>query len=60
MKMGLPELQYESYHNNCLQTPIFFIDEIMFRNWQDINPMGLSAPWADYKNKKIFTNMKIL
>ena len=24
-----------------------------------MNPMGLSAPWADYKNKQSFTNMKM-
>ena len=22
----------------------------MFEKWQGINPMGLSAPWGDYKN----------
>ena len=26
---------------------------------QGINPMGLSAPWVDYKNKQLFTTMKI-
>ena len=31
----------------------------MFEKWQEINPMGLSAPWDDYKNKQYFTNMKI-
>ena len=31
----------------------------MFENWQGVNPMGLSAPWSDYKNKKVFTNMKM-
>ena len=31
----------------------------MFENWQEINPMGISAPWANYKNKQILTNMKM-
>ena len=31
----------------------------MFENWQGINPMGLSAPWADYKNKQLFKNVKM-
>ena len=31
----------------------------MFENWQGINPMGLSSPWANYKNKQLSTNMKL-
>ena len=27
--------------------------------FQGMNPICLSAPWADYKNKQLFTNMKI-
>ena len=26
---------------------------------QQNDPMGLSAPWDKYKNKQLFTNMKI-
>ena len=29
----------------------------MFEILQGINPMGLSAPWSDYKNKQPFKNM---
>ena len=31
----------------------------MFENWQGINPMGLSAPWVDYKNKQLFIKIKM-
>ena len=31
----------------------------MFENWQGINPMVLSSPWANYKNKQLSTNMKL-
>ena len=24
-----------------------------------MRPIGLSAPWADYKNKQLFTNIKM-
>ena len=27
--------------------------------FQGINHMGICAPWADYKNKQFFTNIKI-
>ena len=27
----------------------------MFENRKGINPMGLSAPWDDYKNKQLLT-----
>ena len=30
----------------------------MFEKWQEINLMGISAPWAEYKIKKISKNMK--
>ena len=32
---------------------------VTYNNLRCMNPMGLSAPWADYKNKKINTNIKI-
>ena len=35
------------------------LDTIMFENWQRINPMGLSAPSDDYKNKQLYRNMNI-
>ena len=31
----------------------------MLENWQGINPNGPSAPWGYYKNKQLFTDMKI-
>ena len=31
----------------------------MIENWQGVNPIGISAPWADYKNKQLFKNMNI-
>ena len=31
----------------------------MFEIWQGINPMILSATWFDYKNKQLFTNIKM-
>ena len=33
---------------------------IMLKNWKGINPMGLSASLAEYKNKQYFTNIKKL
>ena len=30
----------------------------MFENWQEINPMGLSAPWDDYKTKNYSQTLK--
>ena len=30
-----------------------------YNKLQGINPMGLSAPCDDYKNKQLFTNMKM-
>ena len=30
---------------------------ILFENWQGINPMELSSPWAGNKNKQLLTNM---
>ena len=32
----------------------------MLKNWKGINPMGLSASLAEYKNKQYFTNIKKL
>ena len=32
------------------------LDTNMFENWQGINPMGLSDPWSNYKNKQFFTD----
>ena len=29
------------------------------KNIKGINPMGLFSPWVNYKNKQLFTNMKI-
>ena len=54
--------------NDCLNiiaTTVFrqiFFKElaiIPLGNLQGINPIGLSAPWADYNNKHLFTNMKM-
>ena len=35
------------------------LDIILFENCQRINQMSLSSPWAEYKNKQLFTNMKM-
>ena len=35
------------------------LDTIAFEKWQGINPMGLSAPWVELKNKQSFTNMRM-
>ena len=58
MEMVLIVPWSDSYHNNCIETPIFFknIEIILFENWQGINPMGPSANLANYKNKKFFAN----
>ena len=34
------------------------LDINMFEMFQGIDPMGLSAPSYDYKNKQLFTNME--
>ena len=31
----------------------------MTQKIQGINPIFLSAPWVNYKNKQLFTNMKM-
>ena len=43
-----------------LDTFFQFFYTTMFKNWQGINPMGLSVPSANYKNKQLFTKMRIL
>ena len=35
------------------------MDIITFKKLQGINPMDLRAPWDDYINKQLLTNMKI-
>ena len=32
---------------------------VTYNKLRDMNPMGLSAPCDDYKNKQLFTNMKM-
>ena len=44
-----------SLDTNCFKK----IDTTIFENYQGINPMGISAPWADHKNKQLFKNMII-
>ena len=31
----------------------------MFENFQGVNPMIPINPWSEYKNKQVFTNMKM-
>ena len=31
----------------------------MFEDWQGINPMVISYPWSEDKNKKLFVNIKM-
>ena len=35
------------------------LDISLFEIWQGIDPMGLIPPWSNYKNKQLFTNMKV-
>ena len=32
---------------------------VKYNNFRGMNPMVLSAPWAEYKSKQLFTNMKM-
>ena len=61
MKICLNVCLSKSYHNNCIYTPIVFkkLEIIVFENWQGISPMGPRAPWSEYKNKQVFTDMKM-
>ena len=33
---------------------------VTYNNLRGMNPMSLSAPWDDYKNKQFNTNIKII
>ena len=60
MKIGLTECLSDYDCNNCLYTTtIKKLDIILFESWKGLNPMNLSAPWYNYENKHIFTNIKI-
>ena len=32
---------------------------VIYNKFQGINPISLSDPWVDYKNKQLFTNIKM-
>ena len=32
---------------------------VTYNKFRGMNLLGLSAPWSDYKNKQLFTNMKM-
>ena len=49
----------ESYHNCFQKKNNQNLNIIMFETWQGINSMGLSASLEEYKNKQLFTNMKM-
>ena len=61
MKMGLNVLLSRYYCNIWFWTPIVLknLDIIMLETRQYINSMGLNASLSDYKNKQLFTNMKM-
>ena len=61
MKSSQTECLYKYYPNNFLYSLMFPkpIGIILFGILQGINSIGLRAPWADYRNKHLFTNMKM-
>ena len=32
---------------------------VTYNKLRGMNPMGFSPPWSDYKNKQLFTNIKM-
>ena len=58
--MGLTECFLNLIVTTVFRDLVFQNNDIfMFLNWQGVNPMGPSVPLAYYKNKTIFTNIKM-